>query len=119
MAALVGLLGGAGALHFLRPAPFDTLIPRRLPGAARTWTRLSGAAELACAAAVAGRRTRGLGGAASALLFVAVLPGNVKMAADYRRERKPGWQQVAAFARLPLQWPLISLALRVRRSARR
>jgi uncharacterized membrane protein len=111
---LAGLLGGAGVLHFVAPKPFDALVPDRLPGSRRFWTRASGAAELTCAAAVAAPRTRRLGGAAAAL-FVAVLPGNVKMALDYQRAGKPVAHRAVAWARLPLQVPLVLWALRVRR----
>lgn len=119
VASLAGLLGGAGVTHFVRPALFEGLIPRRLRRVAtpRTWVLASGAAELACAATVATPATRRLGATASAGLFVAVFPGNLTMALDYRRLRKPAWQQALALARLPLQWPLVTLALRVRDSA--
>jgi uncharacterized membrane protein len=29
---LAGLLATSGALHFLRPKPFDALVPKELPG---------------------------------------------------------------------------------------
>jgi uncharacterized membrane protein len=117
--ALAALLGGTGVLHFAAPKPFDALIPRQLPGSPRTWTLGSGAAELAVAAAVATPRTRRIGGLAAALLFVAVFPGNVKMAVDYHRAGKPLPLRLAALARLPLQAPLVTWALHVRRSASR
>lgn len=117
--ALTGLLGTAGALHFVRPKVFESLIPRRLPGKPRSWVLASGGAELACAAAVAHPRTRRVGAGASAALFVAVFPGNVKMALDYQRVRRPGWQRAVAWGRLPLQGSLISWAWRVRKSVDR
>lgn len=115
--ALALLLGNAGTLHLLVPKPFDRLIPRELPGSARMWTYASGVAELGTAMLVAVPRTRRLGGLLAALLFVVVFPGNVKMALDYRRKRKPLPHQVIAFARLPMQWPLVNWALRVRDNA--
>lgn len=111
---MAGLLGVAGVVHCVRPALYEPLIPRWLPGSARSWVLASGAAELGCAAAVSHPRTRRAGAVASAALFVAVFPGNVKMTLDYHRTSKPRWQQVMTWIRLPLQWPLISLALRVR-----
>jgi uncharacterized membrane protein len=111
---LATLLGIAGATHFVRPAPYDTLIPKQLPGSARTWTYASGVVELGTAAAVAIPKTRRFGALVAALLFVAVFPGNVKMAADYQRKDKPLPARLIAFGRLPLQWPLITWALRVR-----
>ena len=65
---LVALLGGAGALHLLRPESFDTLIPPFLPHA-RAWTYGSGVVEVACAVAVALPRSRRAGGLAAAVLL--------------------------------------------------
>ena len=111
--ALAVVLGGSGVLHFVVPRPYDRLIPRQLPGSARMWTYGSGVAELGTALLVAVPRTRRLGGLLAALLFVAVFPGNVKMAV------KAGQNPVKAIAiaRLPLQWPLVRWALRVRDGA--
>lgn len=111
------LLAVAGALHFAVPAPFDALVPIALPGSPRLWTLLSGGAELAVAAAVAVPRTRRLGGLAAAVLFVAVFPGNVKMAIDWSDRSLP--EQALAYGRLPLQVPLVWWALTVYRNARR
>ncbi|MFB9833820.1 DoxX family protein, partial [Actinoallomurus acaciae] len=58
---LAALLAGSGVTHFLRPRPYDAIIPSRLPGSPRTWTYASGVAELACAAAIAVPRTRRAG----------------------------------------------------------
>jgi uncharacterized membrane protein len=107
---LAALLGNMGTLHFLVPRPFDRLIPKALPGNARTWTYASGAAELGTALLIAIPRTRRLGALLAALLFVAVFPGNVKMALDAKAN--PG--KAIAVARLPLQWPLVKWALRIR-----
>ena len=90
--------------------------PKALPGEPRTWTQLSGVAELVVALAVAIPRTRRLGGLLAALLFVAVFPANVQMAIDYQRHGKPLPARLVAFGRLPLQIPLVRLALRVRAS---
>ncbi|MBW4719333.1 DoxX family protein [Saccharothrix obliqua] len=114
--ALAGLLGAAGVTHFARPRPYDAIVPRSLPGRARTWTYASGVAEVALAAAVAVPRTRGVGGLLAAWFFAAVFPANVKMAYDYRV--KSPRAKAVAFGRLPLQLPLILWALRVRRATR-
>lgn len=108
---LVGLLAGAGALHLTRPALFEGMVPRSLPGTRRSWTYASGAVELALAAGVALPRTRRFGGLLTAGFFAAVFPANVKMAYDWRH--KPAPLKAAAYARLPLQAPLIGWALRV------
>jgi uncharacterized membrane protein len=108
---LAGLLATTGVLHFAIPGPFDMIVPRSLPGSPRTWTYLSGAAELAVAAAIVHPRTRRLGGAAAAALFVGVFPANVKMAVDWRRVSPV--KRTTAYVRLPLQVPLILWARRV------
>jgi uncharacterized membrane protein len=113
--ALSALLAVAGVTHFAYPKPYDRIVPTALPGSARTWTYVSGVAELAVAAAVAAPRTRKLGGLAAAALFTAVFPANLKMALD-ARGRSRG-EQLATVARLPLQVPLVIWALRVSRSA--
>lgn len=115
--ALALFLASAGATHFLQPRFYDSMIPRELPGKARHWTYGSGVAEIAVAAAVAAPRTRRVGGLLAALLFVAVLPGNVKMAVDYHRSGKPLPLRIGTILRLPVQLPLIAWALRVRSKA--
>ncbi|WP_033214962.1 DoxX family protein [Kitasatospora phosalacinea] len=111
---LGGLLLTAGIAHFAAPKPFDAIVPRSLPGSPRTWTRVSGVAELAVGAAVLHPRSRRTGGLAAVGLFAAVFPANVKMAYDWRH--RPAPQRAAALARLPLQAPLIAWAVRVARS---
>ncbi|GAA3439427.1 DoxX family protein [Kutzneria kofuensis] len=113
--ALSTLLAIAGVTHFACPKPYDRIVPTVLPGEARTWTYLSGVAELAVAVAVAAPRTRRLGGLAAAALFTAVFPANIKMALDARGLSKG--EQLATVARLLLQVPLVIWALRVSRSA--
>ena len=70
-------------------------------------------AELAVGGAVARRGTRRRGATAAVALFVAVYPANLQMAWDWRR--RP-WR-AAALGRLPLQYPMITHALRVRAEA--
>lgn len=103
-----------GVLHFVKPEPFDQLIPSALPGTPRQWTYGSGVAELAVAGLLACPKTRRAGGLAAAALFVGVFPGNLQMAWDWRSRRWP-WQLVS-LGRLPLQGDLIRRALQVARS---
>ncbi|WP_328461767.1 hypothetical protein OHA21_33470 [Actinoplanes sp. NBC_00393] len=112
-ASLAAFLGAMGTLHFVAPKPFDGIVPRSLPGSPRTWTYLSGVAELTVAAAVAHPRTRRAGGLAAAALFAAVFPANVRMAIDWRHA--PPARRAIAYGRLPMQIPLIAWALRVAR----
>ncbi len=114
---LAGLLAAAGAAHLARPRPFDALVPRTLPGSPRAWTYASGAAELALAAGVALPRTRRAAALAGAAFFTAVFPANVKMAHDWRH--RPAPLRAAAYARLPLQLPLVLWARGVARDAER
>jgi len=108
---LAALLATAGITHFAAPPLYDAIVPRSLPGRPRTWTYLSGAAEIAIAAALAHPRTRRAGGLAAAALFVAVYPANVKMAWDWRH--RPPAYRVLAYGRLPMQVPLVWWAWRV------
>ncbi len=115
---LAGLLAGAGVLHFVTPQFFDAQVPTALPGSARTYTQVSGVAELAVAATLAAPRTRRMGGALAAGLFVAVFPANINLAWKYVRSSKTSPALKAAMiARLPLQIPLVTEALKARRLA--
>lgn len=112
MAALVGF---AGTMHFVSPRFFDDIVPGWMPGAPRTITYVSGAAELACAALLANRRTSQLGGWATLVLFVGVYPANVQMTIDVGRPvTVEDW---VVWARTPLQIPLLLWAWRVARDA--
>ena len=113
---LAGLLAAAGTAHFAVPRQFDHIVPRSLPGSPRTWTYASGAVELALAAGVALPRTRRAAALATAAFFVGVFPANVKMARDWRE--RPAPLRKAAYARLPLQAPLVLWALKVSRDNR-
>jgi uncharacterized membrane protein len=112
---LAGLLAAAGAAHFAVPRQFDAVVPRALPGEPRTWTRVSGAAELALAAGLALPRTRRAAALATAAFFVGVFPANVKMAVDWRH--RPAPLRAAAYGRLPLQLPLVLWARSVAKNA--
>lgn len=112
---LAALLGTAGVVHLTVPGPFDRIVPRALPGDPRKWTYVSGAVELAVAAALANPGTRRNGGLAAACLFAAILPANVQMALDWND--RPAPLRAAAYARLPLQIPLVTWALKVRRAS--
>lgn len=103
---LAGLFGSAGLLHFLRPEPFDSLVPGELPGSRRFYTYASGVAELATAALLSRTSTRRMGGLATVALSLGVWPGNFYMAWLWRK--KPWIWQLVSLGRLPLQIPLIS-----------
>ena len=116
---LAVLLGGAGVLHFVTPAPFDSQVPHVLPGSPRTYTYVSGVAELGLAAGLIVPRTRRLTGAAAAAFFVDVFPANLQMAASWLQSEKTSTaMKVGVVARLPLQIPLITQSWKVYRDAR-
>ena len=112
---IAAMLLGVGTLHFLAPKPFDDIVPAELPGDARLYTYASGAAELSIGALLLPRRTRRLAASAAVLLFVGVFPANVNMVRLWWD--KPWPMRIAALARLPLQIPMITEALKVRRNA--
>jgi uncharacterized membrane protein len=112
---LAALFAASGTLHLIRPGIFLPLVPAALP-APEAIILASGVAELACAVGLIGRTP--WAGPASALLLVAVFPGNVSFAVDVSAD--PGSSSLlvaAAWARLPLQAPLIWAALQARRHA--
>ena len=89
----------------MRPTTFTDLVPSWVPGTPHQVVYVSGAAELAVAALVALPKTRRFGGYAAAALFIAVFPGNLKMAVDSNDGQTA--MKYFAYARLPLQIPLI------------
>jgi uncharacterized membrane protein len=99
----------SGVLHFVRPAMFVSVVPRRLPKKHEI-VLVSGLAELLCAAGLL-RGTR-LAGLASAVLLVAIFPANVTFALDVASDPADRAVPAAvAWARLPLQVLLIWAAL--------
>lgn len=111
------LLIGMGALHFVAPKPFDTIVPAELPGGPRVYTHASGVAEVATGALLLAPRTRRLGALAAIALYLAVYPANVNMV---RLWWNKGWPaRLVALARLPLQVPMVLQALKVYRTAPR
>jgi uncharacterized membrane protein len=110
------LFGVLGTLHFVKPEPFEQIVPRALPRK-KELVYASGAAELACAAGLLHPRTRRVAGLVSAGLLVAVFPANVQMAVDLQRKgSRPA--KAIGWARLPLQIPLIRWALKAAREPR-
>jgi uncharacterized membrane protein len=112
---IAALLLGVGTTHFVAPNPFDEIIPAELPGSPRFYTYASGAAEVAIGGLLLNGRTRRPAALAAAVLFVAVFPGNVNMVRLWWG--KPWPMRIAALARLPLQIPMITEALKVRRNS--
>jgi uncharacterized membrane protein len=100
----------SGVAHLVRPQIFEPLVPRFLP-ARRTIIVGSGVVEIASAVGLLTRQP--WAPAASSALLVAVWPGNVTMAVAWQRSENVAMPMKAlAWARLPLQLPLIRWAYR-------
>jgi uncharacterized membrane protein len=112
---IAALLLGTGTVHFLAPKPFDDIIPVELPGSPRFYTYASGVAEVGIGALLLARRTRRLAALAAVALFIGVFPGNLNMVRLWWD--KPWPMRIIALARLPLQIPMITEALKVSRNA--
>jgi uncharacterized membrane protein len=112
---IAALLLGVGTLHFVAPKPFDGIIPVELPGSPRFYTYASGVAELGIGAALLVPRLRRSAALAAAALFVAVFPGNVNMCRLWWD--KPWPMRIVALARLPLQIPMVTAALKLARNS--
>lgn len=104
VAALL-VVGGAG--HFVVPGTYARIVPPLL-GHPRAWVYASGVVEVVAGTLLAGRRTRRVGGYASAAVLVAIFPANVQHALE---------QGGLWWARLPLQAPLVWWALREARAS--
>jgi uncharacterized membrane protein len=109
------MLVGMGVLHFAAPKPFDSIIPAELPGGPRFYTHASGVAEVGTGALLIAPRTRKLGALAAAALFIGVFPANVNMLRLWKD--KPLSMRIGAIARLPLQIPMITQALKIYRNS--
>ena len=100
----------AGSLHFIRPRAYEAIMPPWIPHH-REAVLVSGAAELAGAAALLAAPTRGLARWWLIGVLAAVFPANVHMAINPEQipgldlKRIPRW---TLWARLPLQ-PLMML----------
>ncbi|MER6971994.1 DoxX family protein [Nocardioides sp. NPDC000445] len=117
LVGLAALFLGSGTLHLVRPQVFEPIVPSALPDA-RKVVEVSGVAEIVCGLGLLHPKTRRIAGLASAALLVGVFPANVQMSVDAgkRANRKRTPKSAGFFAgtvaRLPLQWPMIKVALR-------
>lgn len=109
---------GAGAMHFVRPDFFESIVPDWFPSR-KLANYASGAAEIALGIGLIPPRTRGRAALGLAALAIAVFPANVDMAVndvevkpvDGRLSRSVGTAtgagRVMSWLRLPMQLPLI------------
>jgi uncharacterized membrane protein len=112
---LAALLLGSGVLHFVMPKPYDSIVPVELPGSQRFYTYASGVAELVSGALLVSPRTRRVGALSAVAVFVAVFPANLNLVRLWRE--KPLYMRLGAIARLPLQIPMITGALKIYRTS--
>jgi uncharacterized membrane protein len=112
---LAALLLGSGVLHFVMPKPYDSIVPVELPGSRRFYTYASGVAELVSGALLVSPRTRRVGALSALAVFVAVFPANLNLVRLWRE--KPLYMRLGAIARLPLQIPMITGALKIYRTS--
>jgi len=105
-----------GVLHFVVPSAFERIVPRVL-GHARGLVLLSGVAEIASGVLIAVPRTRRTGALLAAATIVAVYPANWQMALDAGFPPRDAFSW-GAWLRLPLQVPMVWLALKVAQRAR-
>jgi uncharacterized membrane protein len=99
--ALAAFFSFAGILHFVRPRPYEAIVPPPFPK--KGSVAISGVAELVGGLAVLHPATRRPGRWGLIALLLAVFPANVWMAVS--PHKIPRW---ALWARLPLQ-PLAML----------
>lgn len=104
---VIGAFTVSGVVHLVRPAVFAPLIPPRL-GDPGPWVLGSGVAELVCAAGLVTRQS--WAPAVTTATLAVVWVGNLQMALDLQRSGRPAWQKAAAWARLPVQVPLMRAA---------
>jgi uncharacterized membrane protein len=103
----------AGAMHFIRPAMYETIVPPQL-GHAGALVMVSGLAEIAGGLGLMIPRMRRAAGIGLIVLLVAVWPANIYMALDAKHfaALAPAW---ILWARVDLQVALIWWIERVSR----
>jgi len=112
--AIAGVLFiAAGAVHFIRPAMYEQIVPPQL-GHAGVLVAISGIAEIAGGLGLMFPRTRRVAGFGLIALLVAIWPANIYMAleADRFAAAAPAW---LLWARVPLQVVMIWWVERVSR----
>lgn len=99
-------------LHVLVPKPFLKIIPRSL-GAPRFWNLAAAAAEGAAGGLLLSSDPdkQKLGGALATATFVAVYPANINMA--IQAGPPTNLKAIGAWARLPLQLPMVASGIRL------
>ena len=116
---LAGIFGIIGVLHFVKPEPFVSIVPKPLPYKTEL-VYASGVAELACAALLANPSTRSLGGRLSFWLLLSVYPANIQMTVGgFQNAKSPAWYRALLIARLPIQLVFLNWARKASRQPAR
>jgi uncharacterized membrane protein len=97
------------------PKPLDTIVPVQPPGSQRFYTYASGVAEVITGALPLAKSSRRFGALAAAALFVAVFPADLNMVRLWYDRSWP--MRLLALARMSSQIPMVTSALRIRRTA--
>ncbi len=115
--ALAALLVTSGVVHLVRPRVFEPLIPSAFPNATEI-VYVSGVVELVCAAGLLTRQR--WAGPVSVAVLLAVWPGNLQMAITTTQEAGiSSPRAIATWLRMPLQIPLMWMAMQDRSSRSR
>jgi uncharacterized membrane protein len=109
-AVLGAVFIGAGLMHFLKPEPYESIVPDALP-AHRELVYASGVAEMLGGAGVLSSRAAPWAGWWLIATMLAVFPANVAMAVDAERFRS--LPEPLLWARLPIQALIIFWIWRV------
>ena len=107
---LGGFFLAAGALHFIKPRAYESIMPEALP-AHRELVYLSGVAEMAGGAGVLADPMRRAAGLWLIATMLAVFPANINMAIE--AERFKDIPEPLLWARLPLQAAIVHWIWRV------
>ncbi len=104
----------AGALHFVKPRPYEAIVPPWVPRA-REAVIASGAAEMVGGAAALSERMPRFTRWWLTALLVGVFPANVHMAANPDQVEGLGIPRWLLWARLPVQGLLVAWVWRATR----
>ena len=105
--AMAGFFVVAGAMHFIRPAPYVKIMPPALPQPLAL-VLISGVCEMLGGVGVLVPRVRRAAGVGLIALLVAVFPANVHMAVNHARIEGLKVAPIWLWLRLPLQPVLIA-----------
>ena len=106
---LAGAFIASGVLHVVRPRVFEPLIPPALPWPT-TVVVGTGVVEVVCVAGLL--LGRAWAPKATAATLLAVWPGNIWHAVRTQQSSQSPWVKAGVWARVPMQIPLVGVALR-------